>query len=297
MKIARVFPRRTRSTPDDELAFIGGPGLMPPEVDEVHISVAFTWDLQRADELVKEWEPVAPVKIGGPALNMRGEEFVPGMYLKRGNTITSRGCPLHCWFCRVPKVEGTLRELPIHDGWIVQDDNLLACSESHVRAVFAMLERQGRPAEFRGGLEPSMLEDWHVEMFAQMKPRPTLYFANDTPDDYEPLVVAGRKLREAGFGNQGHRLRCYVLIGWPKDTMQAAETRLLQTVEAGFTPFAMLWKNNKGESDSEWRKFQRRWARPAIIHAKRLTEKDPQGELFLWHLRLSPCPLRKPAPS
>lgn len=280
MKIARVFPRRTRSTPDDDMAFVGGPGLMPPEVDEVHISVAFTWDLQRAEELAKEWEPIALVKVGGPALNMRGEEFVPGMYLKHGNTITSRGCPLHCWFCRVPKVEGALRELPIHDGWIVQDDNLLACSESHVRAVFAMLARQGQPAEFRGGLEPSMLKDWHVDMFAAMKPRPMLYFANDTPEDYEPLVIAGRKLRDAGFDNRGHRLRCYVLIGWPKDTMIAAETRLLQTVEAGFTPFAMLWKNNKGESEMAWRQFQRRWARPAIIHANRQRQKE-QGVLSL----------------
>jgi len=34
--IARVFPRRTRATPTDELAFIGEPGLFPPEVDAVH---------------------------------------------------------------------------------------------------------------------------------------------------------------------------------------------------------------------------------------------------------------------
>lgn len=114
-----------------------------------------------------------------------------------------------------------------------------------------------------------MLTDWHIDLMANLKPRPTLYFANDTPNDYEPLVVAGRKLLTAGFTRESHRLRCYVLIGWPKDTMPAAEIRLLQTVEAGFTPFAMLWRNNRGETDAQWRAFQRRWARPAIIHAKR----------------------------
>ena len=30
-------------------------------------------------------------------------------------------------------------------------------------------------------------------------------------------------------------------------------------------PFAMLYKNEKGEEDPTWRKFQRLWNRPAII--------------------------------
>ena len=42
--IARVFPRRTKATPDDALAFTGEPPLLElPEIDEVHISVAFTY--------------------------------------------------------------------------------------------------------------------------------------------------------------------------------------------------------------------------------------------------------------
>ena len=44
--IVRVFPRRTSATPDDPLAFSGPPpkgGV--GEVDEIHISVAFTYDM------------------------------------------------------------------------------------------------------------------------------------------------------------------------------------------------------------------------------------------------------------
>lgn len=267
-RIARVFPRRTRSTPDDALAFTSGPGLLPPEVDEVHVSVAFTWDIPRAEELAREWRHVAPVKIDGPAFGTRGEAFIPGMYLKHGHVITSRGCPKRCWFCSVWKREGDIRELPIPEGWSVHDDNLLACSEPHVRSVFAMLARQGRRAEFKGGLEPSMLQDWHVDLLAGLKPRPVCYFANDTPDDAEPLQIAGRKLLAAGFTEASHALRCYVLIGWPRDTMAAAERRLRFTLECGFTPFAMLWKNNRGDSDPSWRAFQRSWVRPAAIYAR-----------------------------
>lgn len=54
MKIARVFPRRTTATPDDELVFFGPPPLLIlPEIDEVHISVAFTYDRPKAEELAK----------------------------------------------------------------------------------------------------------------------------------------------------------------------------------------------------------------------------------------------------
>lgn len=99
MKTARVFPRKTKASPDDEYAFFSAPGDSLPDIDEVHVSVTFTYDLPRAEYLAREWAHVAPVKIGGPATGMAGGNFTPGMYLKPGYVITSRGCPNHCWFC------------------------------------------------------------------------------------------------------------------------------------------------------------------------------------------------------
>ena len=138
MRIARVFPRHTSQSPTDELAFFEGPGLFPPEVDEVHVSVSFTYDIARADWLAKQWEGIAPVKIGGPAFGKPSGDFVPGRYVKQGIIFTSRGCPNRCWFCSVHKREPKLIELPIMPGYIIQDDNLLACSRPHVEAVFKM---------------------------------------------------------------------------------------------------------------------------------------------------------------
>ncbi|MCL5103035.1 MAG: hypothetical protein M1133_02815 [Armatimonadetes bacterium] len=114
-RIARVFPRRTKATPVDDLAFYDEPGLFPPCVDEVHVSVTFTYDLPRAEHLAKAWERVAPVTIGGPATGMPGGEFTPGAYLKAGYVITSRGCPNRCWFCSVWRREGNTRELVRRD--------------------------------------------------------------------------------------------------------------------------------------------------------------------------------------
>lgn len=267
MRIARVFPRITNATPRDEYTFADVPGLFLPPIDEVHISVTFTYDIQRAEYLAEQWKHVAPVKIGGPALNEPGGEFIPGMYVKKGMVITSRGCPNKCWFCQVPKREGGLRELTIKEGNNILDDNLLACSDSHIKKVFEMLKKQkyGRPL-FTGGLEARKLKDWHVDLLREIKPK-EMFFAYDTPDDYEPLVEAGKKLKGAGFTTASHSLRAYVLIGYPKDTFERAERRLVDTMKAGFMPFAMLYKDKDGYEDPAWAKFRSRWIRPAGIYA------------------------------
>jgi hypothetical protein len=275
VRIARVFPRITKATPQDELAYFGPPPMLfRPAVDEVHVDCTFTVDKPKAEWLAEQWSAIAPTKIDGVAYENPGQEFVPGLYIKHGYTITSRGCPRRCWFCSVWKRDPTLRTLPIHDGWNVLDDNLLACPEDHVRAVFKMLARQGRQIEFTGGLEALSLQDYQVGLLADMKPRPNCFFAYDPGDGFETLKSAADRLIGAGFTACSHRLRAYVLIGYPKDTFAEAEKRLNQMLSIGFTPHAMLWQPETPAAEKhrpapEWRAFQRVWARPKMIHAKR----------------------------
>ena len=267
MKIIRVFPRKTKATPDDELAVIGDPGLFH-QADQVLVDCTFTWDKPEAERLAEAWKIIAPVKLGGVAYGDPGGEFEPGLFLKQGYTITSRGCPNKCWFCSVWKREGNIRELEIKDGWNILDDNLLACSESHIRSVFEMLKRQNKPISFTGGLEAKILKDWHIDLMLQIKLY-YFYFAYDTPDDYEPLLIASEMLKTAGLIRKTrHSANCYCLIGYPGDSMEKAEIRLKDIMKLGFTPYAMLYKNEQGLADDLWRKFQRMWARPAIIYAR-----------------------------
>jgi hypothetical protein len=266
LRIIRVFPRRTNATPDDDLVFTGPPPKSPPDADEVHVSVAFTYDLHKAETLAERWQKTGlPVRMGGPAFCEPGGDFTPGLYLKQGYVITSRGCNNACWFCSVPAREGRLRELPVTSGWKVLDDNLLACSESHIRAVFAMLKDQPEKPVFTGGLEAKLLKPWHIDLLRESKAR-RFYCAYDTHDDYEPLVLAGRLLRGGGITRASHRARCYVLIGYPGDTMDRAEKRLRDTWAAGFFPYAMLYRDETGAVQEDWRKFQRLWARPQIVY-------------------------------
>ena len=273
MRLIRVFPRRTKATPDDPLAYVNVPPDLFAEADEVHISVAFTADKPKAERLAELWKYVAPVKIGGVAYGDRGDDFIPGRYIKHGYTFTSRGCPRRCWFCSVWKRDPVPRLLPIQDGWNILDDNLLACPEDHVRAVFDMLRRQKREVGFTGGLEALSLQDYQVELLASLKPRPTMFWAYDPGDAFETLESAARRLLAAGFSPKSHRLRVYVLIGYPKDTLALATTRLMDMLKIGFTPMAMLWSPEEPSQEKyrpgpEWHGFQRQWARPAIIHAR-----------------------------
>jgi hypothetical protein len=285
MRLIRVFPRRTKASPDDGLAYFGPPDMFA-EADEVHVSVAFTYDKPRAEQLAEQWRHVAPVKVGGVAYGDRGDDFIPGRYIKHGYTFTSRGCPRRCWFCSVWKRDPDVRLLPIQDGWNILDDNLLACPESHVRAVFAMLAKQKRRVEFTGGLEALSLQDYQVDLLAGLSPKPTMFWAYDPGDAFETLESAATRLLAAGFTRASHRLRCYVLIGFPKDTLAAATERLTAIAGVGFTPMAMLWKPETASQEQympgpEWRGFQRRWVRPAIIHSATVA---PAPRVTSWRL-------------
>jgi len=67
-KTIRIFPRRTKATPDDTDVRIK---VLHPtikdEADEVHVSVAFTWDIPTVEKIAENWRHVAPVTIGGHA--------------------------------------------------------------------------------------------------------------------------------------------------------------------------------------------------------------------------------------
>ena len=276
--IARVFPRKPNAPPTDALAFFSEPTIenisdcIKAGVTSVHISVTFTWDLEKAEDLYYAWQILGvPVEVGGPAFDDRMGGFTPGLYLRDGLIFTSRGCTKDCWFCSVPRcAHGVIRELPIVDGWNILDDNILGTSETHFRAVCDMLKRQKHRAIFTGGLEPALLQQWQADILHEVKPA-RLYTAYDTRDDLEPLIEMGKKLRAAGFRPVSHTMCCYVLCGYDGDSFEDAEKRLAQTMRAGFVPYAMLFRGEDGKYDSEWRRFQREWCRP-IITGKKFNE-------------------------
>jgi hypothetical protein len=276
--LARVFPRRTKATPDDEYAFVGlPPDKLPEDITEIAISVAFSYDIGEAERLYERWSKIAPTFIGGPATGQRGEEFVPGKFLKKGYVITSRGCDSKkCWFCAIPVREGPVRELPVHFGNNVLDDNLMACSEAHIHEVFQMLEGQkklGHRTFFTGGLEAAKIRMWHVELLKKLRTK-EIFFGCDDDDKFHHLREAVKLFKEADYFSH-NTLRAYVLIGYRGDNFGDAERRLRRVKDLGVCPMAMLYRDFSGAvtPDKNWKCLQRLWARPALIYGRRMEPK------------------------
>jgi hypothetical protein len=251
--------------------------LLPPE-QPVRISVVFTWDIPTARRLQKAWAAhYKDVQIGGPAFGDPGGEFSPGVFIKEGVTITSRGCIRNCPWCFVPRREGKIRELSIKPGWIVQDNNLLACSRSHVEAVFDMLEGQKKGAKFSGGIDLRLLEPWHRYLFERIRIN-EVWFACDTKAGLAQLEKAADIL---GFIPQKKR-RCYTMIGFNNETLAEAESRLERVYSLGYLPFCQLYQNDtRREYPAEWRALAKKWARPAIYRSKGPCPAVAGGGLFV----------------
>ncbi|MCK5609523.1 hypothetical protein KAR91_47050 [Candidatus Pacearchaeota archaeon] len=269
-KIIRVFPRKTKWTPDDDLTFIGDVPLFRPVKDlPVRISCTFTWDIEESERLKRAWSRFySDVQVGGPAYDDRGGEFEPGLFIKSGAIHTSRGCTKNCDWCLVPEREGSLREYSVNDGWNICDNNILACSKEHIRTVFEMLMKQKKPAKFSGGLDPEIFNDDHAAMLKSIRLNEAWFAC-----DYYGAIKSLEKVADKLHGFPTWKKRCYVLIGYNGETITMAEKRLRVVYGMGFLPFAQLYrpktaiKKNHFWPD-EWLKFQKYWSRPAIYRSQ-----------------------------
>jgi len=258
MKFARVFPTRTSMSPTDPDAYFGEPDLFTPIYDKVLVSITFTWDKEKGIALAKKWKRHGDVSIGGVAID--GESlapFRPGEFLRYGITITSRGCPNYCDFCMVR--HGRIIEYSfIPEGNIVQDNNLLACSNHHLGFVWEMLKGQ-KAIELKGGLESSRITPKIAETLRGLRIK-SLWLACDVHGAIKPLQKAVELLTKAGFTR--NHLFCYVLCG---KNMAEEEDRLKTVFNMGCMPFAQLYRNEKDDIkySKEWKNFARDWSRPA----------------------------------
>lgn len=264
--IIRVFPRRTSYTPDDDMAFVGMPGLIIPEHKEIHISCTFTWDKSYCEELAFQWEGRTnkPVRLGGPAFCSLAEDFKQGMYVKKNIIFTSRGCNNNCPWCCVPKLEGKLNELPICEGNIIQDNNFLQTNRRHKDRVFEMLKHQ-KAICFKGGLEADLIDDHFINGISNLRIS-ELWLACDTDARLPEFKRACEKLTKAGFNRE--KIKCYVL-SYGKDR-EKDEARARAVYEAGAMPFVQLYRDfsdKKTEYSADWNAWARMWQRPAATRA------------------------------
>lgn len=277
MKILRVYPKKTSYTPVDPLVYypriVQSPmwGLFP-EFDEIHISCSFTWDKKFCEDLAYQFRSTQdkPVKLGGPGFGSEVTDFIQGLYLKPNIVFTSRGCNNNCPWCIVPKIEGELKEIPICQGNVIQDNNFLQTSRRHKDKVFEMLKNQKR-IQFKGGLEADLIDDHFVDSVRGLS-IDELWLACDTDGAFNNFEKAAVKFARAGFTRE--HIKCYALID---GDISKNEERLQKIWHAGAMPFAQLYRDftdKKTKYSKEVEKFARSWQRPAAInmHMKKGTD-------------------------
>lgn len=240
------------------------PDLFDPHEGKAEISVVFTYDVDRAEDMADAWRDWGwQITLGGPAYDDPGGEFVPGKYTKEGIVITHRGCIRNCPFCYVPKREGKIRELEVKAGNILNDNNILACSETHQRKVFAMLRGQ-KSVSLRGGLDSRLLKDWHIEEIRSLKLE-DIWLAYDNEKDMATFEAI-TKFRNAGLTHR--KGRCYVLVGYDNDTLEKADERCRAGYRQGAYPFAQLYDGYNKDDKYLWKRLARNWSRPAVYKAR-----------------------------
>lgn len=254
------------------MAFVGDPPLFRPEAEEVHVSVAFTWDIPEAERLQQSWAQYYPrVLLGGPAVGSPEGPFLAGNYVKQGVTFTTRGCNWKCPWCLVPKTEGLLQVRPIVAGYIIQDNNFLQAPRDHQERVFTMLDEQPRAAVFAGGIQSVLVDDWFAGQL-QVHRTHSIFMAADTKASLKPLARAVERLDFLGR----KRIRSFVLIGFRGESHAEAADRLEAVWEIGAMPFAQLYQPPDHYIDYgiDWRSLARKWSRPAAMVASHTTSTD-----------------------
>lgn len=124
-------------------------------------------------------------------------EAAPPFYAPDEKTsygFITRGCIRNCWFCKVPKYEGKLKEYnPVESivrgvpGEVVKflDNNILAYPR-HMD-VFRWLIEKGTRCEFNQGLDFRLVNDENLEALARLNYEGEYIFAFDDPK-YQKLL-------------------------------------------------------------------------------------------------------------
>ncbi len=260
----------------DDVVYAGPWVPMMPEnraADKVYFSVLFTWDIPemiRQVQMVRDWGK--EVEIGGPAatfmhkyihtqtgiephcgLDERFEHIPPLSWLKnyRPNmtggdyklTFSQRGCPHHCAFCGVKKVEPDLLE---YDDFpmapMIGDNNILATSWEHQELVLNRFVNFGREIDINSGFDVRFFQEEHFKLFSRLRLK-YWRFAWDTMEVEDDVRRVAAMMRNNGLDR--HQVTVYALIGFPGQTVEECLYRLNTLIGLGLNPYPMrFWPLN-----------------------------------------------------
>ncbi len=239
--IKSAVERRRPSHPD--------PGWLALGYDLVAISVIFSWHAPIAREIALRVKDNAEVWCGGPGMFTLGNwwkretgldvmhgldhrfEHQRGDYLM---TFASRGCPVGCNFCVVPKLEGTSFTLDwdFQPAPILCDNNLSALPVKFQEHIIRRYQETGVPLrDANSGFEPKSFDESTYRRWKKVLRGPWRFALDEQRE-----VGDVRRMMAILAGEPRRRKRVYVLVG--NESVESCYERVLSVLAWGGEPYA-----------------------------------------------------------
>ncbi|MGH2365703.1 MAG: cobalamin B12-binding domain-containing protein [Chloroflexota bacterium] len=232
----------------------GDVGLLAYGYDLVALSVIFSWHAPLARDIALRVKANSEVWAGGPGLFALGPWWTreTGLQAQRGlddrferqpgqykMVFASRGCPVGCWWCIVPQLEG--REFTLNWDFrpaaTLGDNNLSALALEFQRHIVRRYQDSGQPLiDANSGFEPSFLTEEVFDIWEPLLSRTGApwRFAFDEEREREAVLRVIRMLRRRGVSSR--RIRCYTLLG--NEPIEQCLDRVWTVIAEGGEPFA-----------------------------------------------------------
>ena len=217
------------------------------EGDKAFLSVVFTWDLAQCWQRAVWYRQLGyQVHAGGPGLHVNtpmkraiaeiaeiGRHYPEAVtYHNSQATFASRGCPVGCWFCIVPNMEGSaftlIEDFAVRP--ILCDNNLSALPAEFQDYIVMRYQREDVPLlDAQSGFEPRTFDE---EVYRRWKPvnKGPWRFANDDQGDLPHVLDVLAMLQDV----PASRKRVYVLIG--NEPFDSCMERIYRVIENGGEP-------------------------------------------------------------
>lgn len=261
--------------------------------DICYLSVAFTWKVPEAIDraLYQSRFYGRRVIAGGPALFVKqvrdlispvaeiGDHFPDALaHHNPRATIASRGCPVGCWFCIVPAMEGKeftlLPDFPVRP--ILCDNNLSALPFEYQEHIVARYKASGVPLlDANSGFEPMTFTEDVLNLWRTINKGPWR-FAFDEGKERSDVHRVLKMLKDVPG-----KKRVYVLIG--NEPFEACMSRIYEVIALGGEPHVQPLMKLNALTRDPWVRFDwtrqklrdvARWANGFVYKKARFEEYD-----------------------
>ena len=264
------------------------------EGDTAYLSVVFSWNLPKAYQSAIWYRSLGyQVRAGGPAVWVRpdylsdvaeiGGEVDAIIHHNSDATIASRGCPVGCWFCIVPTMEG--KEFTLLWDFVPRpilcDNNLSALPVEFQDHIIKRYQETDTPLlDANSGFEPRTFTEETYQRWKVINQGPWR-FAFDEMGEHNEVYQVMQVLKN----ERPEKKRVYVLIG--NEPIASCYERVQKVIEWGGEPhvqplMALNTLEKKPMIKHDWTeqklKDMARWANRWLWRSMPLKEYKPRQQ-------------------